>query len=213
MVFSKIITNILAVCSGDIVSKGLAIVSTVILIRTLDQQDYGLYTNFMAVMSFVAAVIGSGMNIAATRYSTAYLSIHRKNPQNIYLINFAIQILLSIPAGTLLLFYPSTISRLLFVTEVYSVPIMLGGAASIGLIIIQLAASIFQSSQDFKNYVVLLMLRQFVILSAISLLAIFNYGNFVEVSIAIAATQIIFGTTVLFYLKVCLCLILIKVHI
>jgi O-antigen/teichoic acid export membrane protein len=201
MVFSKIIKNILAVCSGDIVSKGLAIVSTVILIRMLDQQDYGLYTNFIAVMSFIAAVIGSGMNIAATRYSTAYLSIHRKNPQSIYLINLAIQILLYIPVGTLLLFYPSTISRVFFGTEVYSIAVMLGGIASIGVIIIQLAASIFQSSQDFKNYVVLLMLRQFVILCAISLLAILSYGNFLEVSLAISATQIILGAIILFYLK------------
>jgi O-antigen/teichoic acid export membrane protein len=205
MVFSKIIKNILAVCSGDIVSKGLAILSTVILIRTLDQQDYGLYTNFMAVMSFIAAVIGSGMNIAAARYSTAYLSIHRKNPQNIYLINLGIQILIYIPVGTLLLLCPSTISRVFFGTEVYSFAVMLGGIASIGLIIIQLSASIFQSSQDFKNYVVLLLVRQFMILCAISLLAIFNYGNFVEVSLAIAATQIILGAIVLFYVKDWLC--------
>jgi O-antigen/teichoic acid export membrane protein len=205
MIFSKVITTIFAVFSGDVVSKLFAVLSTIILIRGLDQEDYGLYTNFTAVMSFIATTIGYGMNISAARYSTAYLAIHRKHPETIYPLNFGIQILLYIPVGALSLFYPSKISHIFFGTEVYSMAITLGGAASIGLIIIQLASSIFQSSQDFRNYVLLLMLRQLVILCAVILLSIFNYSNFIGISVAICCIQIMFGAAVLLYLKDWLC--------
>jgi O-antigen/teichoic acid export membrane protein len=201
MIFSNILRDILAVCSGDVVTKILAILSTVILIRSLDQRDYGLYTNFLAVMSFIAASIGSGMNISAARYSAAYLSSHRKTPRDIYPVNLALQILIYIPVGILLLVYPTAISQVLFGTEVYASAVMLGGVASLGLMIIQLAGSIFQSSEDFKNYVVLSMLRQVFILSAVVLLVMFNYNNFIQISLAIAAVQMILGAMVLFYLR------------
>jgi O-antigen/teichoic acid export membrane protein len=201
MMFPTLIKTIFAVCSGDIISKLLAVLSTIILIRTLDHDDYGLYTNFMAVMSFISVSIGYGMNVSTTRFSAAYLSVHREQPRNIYTLNLAVQLVLYIPIGVAVLCYAPQISRIFFGTDVYAMAVMLGGAASVGLLIIQLASSIFQSSQDFKMYVVLLILRQLCILSAIIALFVFNYRSFTDVSVAISLVQIVFGMAVLFYLK------------
>src|SRR5687767_1785061 len=213
MMFSTVIKTILAVCSGDIISKLLAALSTIILIRTLDQENYGLYTNFMAIMSFMATTVGYGMNICATRYSTAYLSIHGKQPPNIYALNLVLQLVLYIPIGALLLSYPARVSLMFFGTDVYATAVMLGGTAAVGLIFIQLASSIFQSLQDFKMYVCLLLLRQFLILGVIAGLWLLQESNFSAVSLGISCIQITCGVLLLIYLRKWLSVISLDIRI
>ncbi|MCP3929462.1 MAG: oligosaccharide flippase family protein [Bacteroidetes bacterium] len=197
----KTLKQIVGVYLGDVISKVVAALSMIILIRILSKEDYGLYTNFLATMYYISGIIGYGMNIYAMRFSAEYISVHKKTPQSIFLINLAVQLLLLVPIGILLILFHSRISFMLFGTEAYSMAIFLGAVASIGYLLIEISGSIFNSLQDFKKYVLLLNARQILIFSAILVLWFLGYHNFTSISVVILLLQMCFGFILIFLLR------------
>lgn len=53
----------------DMVTKGMAMLIAILLIRYLSQENYAQYTLFNSVGSFISGILGSGLSLAYTRYA------------------------------------------------------------------------------------------------------------------------------------------------
>jgi len=200
---SKTAKNIIGVYFGDILSKGIAVITTVIIIRTLSKEDYGLYTNFLAVMNLIGLLVATGLNSSTARYASEYISLNNDVPSNVYASNLGIQLVFYVPLCFLLLTYSRGVSSLFFGTNIYSQAVLLGGLAALGVIFIQIVTTIFQAKENFRAYVSLLNARQAILLGCIVVLWMGNYLNFNAVAYLTVFSQILFGIILIILLREC----------
>ncbi len=199
--FSKTGGNIIIVYSADFLSAIIGAGIIIILIRNLSETDYGLYTNFIAVLGFVTSIIGGSLNLISTRYAAEYIALYKKIPSDIYGINLFFQVLFLF--FILIIIIPNTIklSQVFFLSDLYSKPILLGGIASIGFALIEIARSIFQSIEKFKEYGILKIIKQVFLFAGIYLLLRINKLNFQNVVFVWIGVLYIFGTVLFFFFK------------
>jgi len=201
LIFSKTAKNITLVYSADIFSIIIGFVIAIILIRGLSKFDYGLYTNFIAVMGLITGVIGSTLNYITVRNGAEYISIHKKVPSRIYGTNFLFQILLSV--FLLIIITPNSLelSRFFFGSNLYSKAILLGGIAAVGFILIETARTMFQTSEKFKKYGILKIIKQLALLIGIFLLWKINKLDFQSVAFLWAGILFVLGTGLFFFVR------------
>lgn len=173
----------------------------VILIRNLSKADFGLYTNFAAVMTFVAAIIGAGLNMVTTTYAAEYISIHKKTPSHIFGWNLIFQILFLSAVIVLVVPNSAKLSLYLFGSSLYSKAILLGVIGAIGFVLVETARTIFQASEEFKKYGIINFLTEFTILAGILVLWKINGLNFRNTVILWISVLPIWALTLLIVLK------------
>jgi len=201
IIFSKTGKNIITVYSADIVSTVIGAGIAILLIRNLSEFDYGLYTNFMAVLSLVTGIIASSINWITTRISTEYISVYKRIPSHIYGISLFFQTLFLF--FLLIVIIPNSVklSKLFFRSDLYSKAILLGVIASIGFILIEIARVIFQSSEKFKGYGILKIVKQLLLLVGIFFLQTTQKLNFLYVAFLWIIVLFILGIVLFFFLK------------
>jgi len=200
-VLSRTATNLIAVFSGDMLSKFLGALTTILLIRILSMQDYGLYTYFLAIMQFIPSCIGIGLNTSCTRYGSEYISRFNRAPTHLYGVNLQFQLLLYIIIVVFISIFSTSLSEHLIGSDRFSSAILIGGFASIGPIILQILSSIFQSSSEFTKYITLQNTRQAILLLATFILWLLYDLSFFTVSLTVLLLQLFLSIGLLMRLK------------
>ncbi len=198
LIFSKSGKNILIVYSADMLAVVIGFGIVVILIRTLSKSDFGLYTNFMAVMIFIAGTI-AGLNRVTTISAAEYISIHKKAPSHIHGRNFILQALFLFLILIIVAPNSANLSVLLFGSNLYSKAILLGVIGAAGFALMEMVRTIFQASEEFKKYGILNLLAQFAVFVGILILwkiKALNFRNTVILWITIL--PILAGTLLIF---------------
>lgn len=85
---SKLPKDFSTVAFFDIIAKGFAAVTAILLIRVLSVQVYASYVKFNAISSLIFSVMGTSMAVAYGRGGTEYTSRGLKCLKSIYLICF-----------------------------------------------------------------------------------------------------------------------------
>lgn len=85
---NKLPKDLSIVAFFDIIAKGLAAVTSILLIRVLSVHVYATYVKFNAISSLIFGVMGTSMAVAYTRGGTEYTSRGLKCLKSIYFICF-----------------------------------------------------------------------------------------------------------------------------
>ncbi|WP_457618698.1 oligosaccharide flippase family protein [Lutibacter sp.] len=189
---SRIIKNIFKVYFGDIFSKILGVISTILIIRTLSPLDYAKFTNFLAVSSFIFTLTSSGINKGLVVYSVQ--AIEKGNEKDYYLLlrtGVLIEFFLVFIVAIIAYLFSRDLSTFFFEKDIYTNSIKLGSLSALGLIGLEIIRTSYQIREDFNNYVYVLIWRQFIFLIIILIFYLFNNISFIKVAYAAILSYLI----------------------
>ncbi|PKN98522.1 MAG: hypothetical protein CVU42_11925 [Chloroflexi bacterium HGW-Chloroflexi-4] len=196
---SKTIKDILKVYGGDIVTKILAALSTIILIRTLDQHDYAHYVSFSAVASIFISFVGSGINGALIRFSAEQINKTGQKPLRLYLISLIVQIGIMIFSALVIFLFPHQAALLFFGKSDLSSILIVSVVFGLGNILFFWGQSVLKSEERFNDYIKTLWVKQITVIVIILILIFSNLINFYWVSWSISFSQLALGIGVVLY--------------
>ena len=150
---NKLAYNISKVYIGDLISKAMAGVVTIIIIRLLSISDYAQFIAFSTVLYLFPALIGGGVNMAMIRFSAEHLSHTGKRNIDLYLISMIMQILLYLMLGIIILILSDKISGLLFGGRQYDTAMIYGLIGGFGYLTLRCGVSIYQAEEKFNQYI------------------------------------------------------------
>lgn len=148
---SNLLRHISTVFLWDNIAKLVGITATIILIRTLSKEDFALYTFFCAAATFFVGFISSGIDMAYVRFAAEEYSITKKMPNDIFVFSLLLCLLVFLIISPVILTCGGEISVLMFKSTSYVMPTILGFAAAIGLLFINMISRYYQVQEKYKK--------------------------------------------------------------
>lgn len=191
--YSPTARRIALVYSGDLVSKILAVVTTILLIRGLTTVDYASYIAFISIAGLSASLVGSGINNALVRFSAEQFSRTGTRPYTLNLLSVAVQMGFFLCLFvTIALFSEKTSSIILGSTEyanIVTASLFLG----FGILLIEAGRSMLQAEERFKQFTVVLWLKNGGTLVVVGGLWIIHKLSFESVAFGLSALYLTIG--------------------
>lgn len=185
--------NILKVSAGDLTSKLFSAATVFILIRALSISDYATYTTFSGVSYLFSGIVGAGINMALVRFSTDYLSRRIDRPRNLYFFALLLQLIIYIPTAGICFLFPNQVALMLLGQQALALPLQLGLAAGLGMLIIQYARSLYQAEEKFNQYIGSLWLVQMATFIILAVLYFLGRLSFLPAAVVFSAVQLGIG--------------------
>lgn len=151
------------VLSFDILSKFLAAVMTIALIRILSTRDYAAYVKFYSISTFIHGVFGTGIAISLIRYLTEEISRGRESSRGLHFV----AVLLILPLSIFLLSLTNVIGILYQTSR--SV-VVYGCIFGFVLSLIQINQSYYQARENYNCAGIIQNLRYIFLLSFLFLI-------------------------------------------
>ena len=188
--------NVTKVYAGEIASKVFAGISIIIMVRSLNTQDYAAFIAFNTVMFLIPGLIGGGINLALIRFASERLSRSGSRSMTLYLLSFLFQVLLFLIVCIFLIALKEQFTELLFGDQTFGSALILGLFGGFGYLILKAGISVYQAEEKFNTTIVLNLLLQAVkLITLLSLLA-FNLLYYTTAAVAIVVTQLVFAVLV-----------------
>jgi O-antigen/teichoic acid export membrane protein len=181
---------------GDILSKAIAAVSMLLLIRSLSVAHYARYTAFNSVLSLAPGLVGNGINLALVRFAAEYFSKNNRRPLTLYSLGFLFETGVYILCLAILMVFSSPASRLLFGNAKFELPFQCGLMAGCGMLWLQAGRSVYQAEERFSVYVGADLFRQLLVGIALVLLFLGDGLSFHNAALSVVSASLIAGTVV-----------------
>jgi len=201
LIFSKTGKNIFFVYLTEIVNTVFGFAVAIILIRGMPKADYGLYTNFAAVMGFIGGIIAGSFGTIAVRDGAEYISVTGKNPARDYGSNLSLQIMCSLIFILVFSLDPVWTSEIFFGSGIYANAILFGGYATFGFILLEMARSIFRASEEFKRYGILRIAINLILAVAVAFLLWSGKLDFFNTALFSTGIYFVLGAGMLLLLR------------
>ncbi len=188
--------NIILVYSGDLISKIIALGTTLFLIRGLTTQDYAYYIAFTSFAILSASLVGGGINSALVRFSAEYFSLYKKRLFSINLFSVIIQLLFFSILFTIVMLFPSIVSKIVFGSTQYINILTISMILGAGMLLIEVGRSMMQAEELYKRYIVILWIRNICALLFIGILWFFGKLTFIHAALGLAILHLLIGIIV-----------------
>ena len=188
--------NITKVYAGEIASKFFAGITVIVLVRSLNTQDYAAFIAFYTIMFLIPGLIGGGINLALIRFASERLSRSGSRSMTLYLLSFLFQVLLFFVVGILLIVLKEQFTKLLFGDQAFNSALILGLFGGFGYLILKAGISVYQAEEKFITTIVLNLLLQAVKFITLLCLLAFNLLYYTTAAVAIVVTQLVFAALV-----------------
>ncbi|MEW9109055.1 MAG: oligosaccharide flippase family protein [Cytobacillus gottheilii] len=169
---NKLIYNIFTLSSFDIGSKIFNTLLTIILIRILSSEDYGNYTIFLSIGSYISGIIASGLNLSYVRYESENISRGNKVTTNLFLLNIFLVIIFNSIISITLFLNIDFIMSILGVNQKYV--LVSGVFYGIFISCAVIVEGFFHSREKYKLSGIILNLRAIALLISVLLLLAFQ---------------------------------------
>lgn len=166
------------------IEKLVGIVTTLILIRMLPKHDYALYTFFWSASLFFVGIITSGIDMAYVRFAAEEYSAKKEMPADIFIFSIAFCLFSFLLLSPVTFIFSKQLSALMFKSTLYSMPIIIGYLAAIGLFLIAIGTKYYQVQEKYKVAGILISLQKVVFLLFLFMLIAFGSLNFLRVATA-----------------------------
>jgi O-antigen/teichoic acid export membrane protein len=185
--------NIFKVYAGDIVSKSLAALTALILIRGLDKSDYALYVPFASIATLSASLIGNGINNALVRFSADHLSRTKEKPYTLYLLSIFVELAIFLILLICVYFFSAQIATLLLGNLKFENILMTSSLFGLGNLVFLIGQSILQAEERFTIYIKTLWLKQGFTFLLVGILWLYQAMVFRHVAWGLTILQLLIG--------------------
>lgn len=148
--------SITVVYVGDMLSKVLAVATTLLLIRGLPTSDYASYVAFIGVGSLVVALVGGGINFALVRFSAEYYSRTNQKPYLLNLFSVLFQIAVFALILVVVTIFPDQTANTILGSTKHASIIMAAMFWGLGSLLIETGRSMLQALERYRRYVFIL---------------------------------------------------------
>jgi len=177
----------------DNIAKFIGIITTIILIRGLSQEDYALFTMFGASLALFIGFISGGIRTAYVRFAAEEYSRNKKMPNEIFIISTVLCFTIFLILSPIIILFNKSISQLLFNDNIYSIALYLGFMGAIGFFFIGIVSSYYQVQEKYHNSGFILSFQKLLFFLLLLMLIIFGSLNFLKVAIIQIVLFIVFG--------------------
>jgi O-antigen/teichoic acid export membrane protein len=196
---SRLLANIFTVFSFDMLAKCIVAVTTVLLIRILNTNDYAAFTLFNSISSFISGVIATGICISYVRFESENSSRLLPKNDNLFKFNFllitSIHLLLMLFLLAVYVFYEN---EKLF----YDVGMFFWGIFYAYTLALQrLNESYYQAREKFQKAGLILNIKNFVLLLLIGTLMMLRKFSLIYIVVSITSISFLVSlyiTTIIF---------------
>lgn len=145
---SNILKNILKVFSGNLFSQGIAFIVMIIVARNLSVSDYGVYSLFISLFTFIILFIDFG---ASTSY-VKFLSENIINARDIFISNIIVKVLFSFILMIAIIIFSSEFSYYFFSSKQYTEMIKVISISIIFHSVLNLIQNHYHAIQNFNIF-------------------------------------------------------------
>jgi len=192
--------NITKVYAGDIASKALAGITVIVLVRSLNTQDYAAFIAFNTIVFLIPGLIGGGINLALIRFASERLSISGSRNMTLYLLSFLCQILLFLFVCVLLIASREQFTKLLFGDQTFDSALILGLLGGLGYLILKAGISVYQAEEKFNTTIILNLSQQVLKFATLIVLLAFNILYYKTAAATIVISQLVIALFVFWHI-------------
>lgn len=197
LILGKTGRSIIFVYATDILSKIFAVIVAVMTIRVLTKSHYGIYTIILSISTFVAAVVGDGLNMSLVRILARKRLKNSREVDCLIKSNFILQMLQTLFMLGLIIIFAKKLSYFFFGDRVFYKWIIVGASASLGIILIKFSMTLSRAFENFKRYGMLNNFKVFVVLVAYLLLFQFKMLNLQSIAAILIIVPLSYGVYIL----------------
>ncbi len=191
--------HILLVYIGDVFAKGLAALTSIILIRFFTNADYAGYTAFYSVAILFYSLIGTGINLSMVRYAVEYQETTGEKAYVINLLALMVEFACFLVLAGLVLVFPRPTTVLVLGTDAYSSLVGLSVFLGLGMLMFETGRSYMLAEEKFPVFVGFAVLKNLSILIGALLLIRFETLKLGVFSRLLLGLQLLNGLFVLLY--------------
>ena len=143
------------VFGGDVLSKSLTFLITVLLLRLVRPEEYALYGVFITVLATVQQFTDSGLHASLIRFTAQYLHMDAARAAGHLRFAWRVKWVALVFTGILLLAGSELLSRWVFFTPALGHPLRIIGAGLLGFGFFDFLLAVLQARQQFKALTIL----------------------------------------------------------
>ncbi|HPG38209.1 MAG TPA: oligosaccharide flippase family protein [bacterium] len=193
------IFNIVKVFSGDIITKLLGVIISLILIRTLTIDDYAYFTTFDVMSLWLPSLFGGGINTVMIRYSAEQYSVTKQRTVNLFLFNFLFQIFLYVIFALIFVMFLDKFMMLLFKSLQYKNSFFYGIIGGFAILLSNASLAIFQAEEKFSKLIFRNWLKQLLNIIFIGTLFWLGYLNFSLAAVSVISVNFLISFLIIYY--------------
>lgn len=183
---SDIVKTTLLFTGGNFFNAGIALLTTIIIVRSLGPSEYGLFAVAYAVLGLVTQMTDFGLSTSLVRFVSLYNSQNKSDmAKKILKMVFKIRIIGGLIVLFLSILFAKHISILLFNDKVFTNLVIIAFVGGLGLSLFNYLLTMFQAEKKFNAMIKLSFIQKFAVLFIILLISKLN------AFVAIAAYAII----------------------
>ncbi len=184
---SKAAFQILLVTLGRGAGFGIALLTSILLVRFLGPAEYGIYATGMAIIMVVIGTVGESLDLGILKYVPLYLKEGEHKARQVVNVTFKLKLLLGLGLLLLSVAFAAEIAQVLFKNVELGRIVRIAACGVVGIFMLKSLTSYLQASERFHAYLAVELSHT--LLKAGAILALFFIGTLTSFSALVVSAM------------------------